>query len=176
MDKISHEKLVTEHISYASKIALKFCRKHSIPNQLQNDLLSAAQLGLVEAASRFDTRSKAPFTTFAYRRIEGAIVDELRVLAKESQMTIVHEEVVGVYWRDPERELENIRKRNRIRKNLRKLSGTQRRILYSYHLKGLPLKEIAEQEVGRSRGYVSKLYQRALKKVLQEPPTLSIEM
>lgn len=42
------------------------------------NLESAGVLGLVEAASKFDPSRNAQFKTFAYLRIRGAIVDELR--------------------------------------------------------------------------------------------------
>lgn len=42
------------------------------------NLESAGVLGLVEAASKFDPTRNAQFKTFAYLRIRGAIVDELR--------------------------------------------------------------------------------------------------
>src|SRR3954469_25606357 len=42
------------------------------------NLESAGVLGLVEAAAKFDPSRNAQFKTFAYLRIRGAIVDELR--------------------------------------------------------------------------------------------------
>lgn len=42
------------------------------------NLESAGVLGLVEAAAKFDPTRNAQFKTFAYLRIRGAIVDELR--------------------------------------------------------------------------------------------------
>jgi RNA polymerase sigma factor FliA len=42
------------------------------------NLESAGVLGLVEAAVKFDATRNAQFKTFAYLRIRGAIVDELR--------------------------------------------------------------------------------------------------
>ncbi|MCS6866408.1 MAG: sigma-70 family RNA polymerase sigma factor [Gemmataceae bacterium] len=42
------------------------------------NLESAGVLGLVEAANKFDPTRNAQFKTFAYLRIRGAIVDELR--------------------------------------------------------------------------------------------------
>jgi RNA polymerase sigma factor for flagellar operon FliA len=58
------------------------------------NLESAGVLGLVEAAAKFDPTRNAQFKTFAYLRIRGAIVDELRrnsplpqhVLARVSQV------------------------------------------------------------------------------------------
>jgi RNA polymerase sigma factor (sigma-70 family) len=45
-----------------------------------DDLVSAGTIGLIEAAERFDSRRGVPFATFAYTRIRGAIVDEIRRL------------------------------------------------------------------------------------------------
>jgi len=42
------------------------------------NLESAGVLGLVEAAAKYDPTRNAQFKTFAYLRIRGAIVDELR--------------------------------------------------------------------------------------------------
>ena len=42
------------------------------------NLESAGTLGLVEAAGKFDAERGIKFETFAYRRIRGAVLDELR--------------------------------------------------------------------------------------------------
>jgi len=42
------------------------------------DLISAGTLGLVKAAKAFDPSAKAEFKTYAYIRIKGAVIDELR--------------------------------------------------------------------------------------------------
>lgn len=42
------------------------------------DLVSAGTIGLVKAARDFDASHQAEFTTYAYIRIKGAILDELR--------------------------------------------------------------------------------------------------
>ncbi len=44
----------------------------------QENLEGAGLLGLVEAAQHFDPTRGVSFKTFAYRRIRGAILDELR--------------------------------------------------------------------------------------------------
>jgi RNA polymerase sigma factor for flagellar operon FliA len=46
----------------------------------RDDLRSAAMLGLMDAASRFDPRRGVLFKTFAEQRIRGAIFDEVRRL------------------------------------------------------------------------------------------------
>lgn len=45
-----------------------------------DDLVSAGTIGLIEAADRFDSRRGVPFASYAYARISGAIVDEIRRL------------------------------------------------------------------------------------------------
>jgi RNA polymerase sigma factor (sigma-70 family) len=45
-----------------------------------DDLISAGTIGLIEAVERFDSRRGVPFGTYAYTRIRGAIVDEIRRL------------------------------------------------------------------------------------------------
>lgn len=44
----------------------------------EENLLSAGTLGLIEAANSYDPERGVAFRTFAYRRIRGAIIDELR--------------------------------------------------------------------------------------------------
>lgn len=69
--------LVVQYMPLANKLA--FQRKKTLPNFIDiEDLRSAAYLGLVEAASRFDPSLGIAFSTFAYPRIFGAIHDWLR--------------------------------------------------------------------------------------------------
>jgi RNA polymerase sigma factor for flagellar operon FliA len=48
------------------------------PTVSRDDLYSAATLGLVEAAHRYDESKGAKFSTFAYMRVRGAVMDCLR--------------------------------------------------------------------------------------------------
>jgi RNA polymerase sigma factor for flagellar operon FliA len=48
------------------------------PTVSRDDLYSAATLGLVEAAHRYDETKGAKFSTFAYMRVRGAVMDCLR--------------------------------------------------------------------------------------------------
>lgn len=69
--------LVEQYLPLADKIA--YFRKKRLPKFVEIDeIKSAAYLGLVEAASRFQPSSNNTFTTFANWRINGAITDFLR--------------------------------------------------------------------------------------------------
>jgi hypothetical protein len=71
------QKLVLEYVPFAENLAAQ--KKKSLPNFIDlEDLKSAAYLGLVEAANRFDDKQNIAFSTFAYSRISGAIYDYLR--------------------------------------------------------------------------------------------------
>ena len=71
--------LIERFIPLANKLA--FEKKKKLPRNIEfEELQSAAYLGLVEAASRFDSTLGIAFTTFAWPRINGAINDYLRSL------------------------------------------------------------------------------------------------
>lgn len=50
-----------------------------------DDLIAAGYLGLVEAQSRYDATRGVQFTTFAYYRIRGAMIDHVRKSANLSR-------------------------------------------------------------------------------------------
>jgi RNA polymerase sigma factor (sigma-70 family) len=80
--------LVRDHISYAEKIAFK--KKKSLPKFVDIDeIKSAAYLGLVEAANRFDLSRGVDFKTFSFPRIVGAICDYLRERRWSKQETML---------------------------------------------------------------------------------------
>lgn len=69
--------LVHEHLDMARRVAGKVARRARgliDPGEAE----SAAMLGLVEAADRYDGRRGVPFVAFAAPRIRGAVLDELR--------------------------------------------------------------------------------------------------
>ena len=68
---------ITEYLPMVSSIARKvagYCR----PPLSFEDLVSAGTIGLIKAARDFDPSRQAQFKTYAYIRIKGAILDELR--------------------------------------------------------------------------------------------------
>ena len=69
--------LIEQHRSYARALAVRVMRTLPVPVDL-NDLVAYGEVGLVEAAERFDPRRGVAFPTFAHYRIKGAIHDGLR--------------------------------------------------------------------------------------------------
>jgi RNA polymerase sigma factor for flagellar operon FliA len=71
------ESLVEAHRSYAQALAAQILR--GLPPRVdRSEINAAAELGLVEAASGYDSRRGVQFKTFAYYRIRGAVYDCLR--------------------------------------------------------------------------------------------------
>ncbi|WP_437204145.1 sigma-70 family RNA polymerase sigma factor [Planctomicrobium sp. SH664] len=71
------DRLVVENLDYVQHLLGRMLV--SLPQSVDSDnLASAGILGLVEAAGQFDTTRGIDFRTFAYHRIRGAILDELR--------------------------------------------------------------------------------------------------
>ncbi|MET0622013.1 MAG: sigma-70 family RNA polymerase sigma factor [Pyrinomonadaceae bacterium] len=69
--------LIEQHRSYARALAIKVMR--TLPSSVElSDLVGYGEIGLVEAAERYDPRRGVAFSTFAHYRIKGAIYDGLR--------------------------------------------------------------------------------------------------
>lgn len=69
--------LITQNLDYVRHILARLVAELP-PGIDEENLLSAGTLGLIEAASKFDPNRGVAFKTFAYPRVRGSIVDELR--------------------------------------------------------------------------------------------------
>jgi RNA polymerase sigma factor for flagellar operon FliA len=72
-------KLVEQHLELVQAIARKLKKSLGTSAEL-DDLVAYGSKGLVEAAERFDARPGVAFTTFAYYRIRGAMLDGMRTM------------------------------------------------------------------------------------------------
>jgi RNA polymerase sigma factor for flagellar operon FliA len=83
------DRLILEHLYFVRHILGKMLG--GLPDSVDNDNLeSAGILGLVEAAGQFDPARGVAFTTYAYQRIRGAILDELRRNCPVPQAVLQH--------------------------------------------------------------------------------------
>jgi len=81
---IDRDALIEQHRSYARALAVRVMKSLPVPVDL-NDLVGYGEVGLVEAAERFDPRRGVSFPTFAHYRIKGAIHDGLREMGYYSR-------------------------------------------------------------------------------------------
>ena len=71
------DQLIVENLEYVRHVVGRLVGSLPLGVDVDN-LLSAGTLGLVEAARSFDPARNVKFRTFAFPRIRGAIIDELR--------------------------------------------------------------------------------------------------
>lgn len=71
------DQLIVEHVGYVRHVFGRLVAELP-PGVDRENLEAAGLLGLVEAAHHYDARRGVEFKTFAYRRIRGAMLDELR--------------------------------------------------------------------------------------------------
>ncbi len=73
----SRDELIVSHLPLVKFLVGRIASQ--LPPHLdQEDLMSAAVIGLITAAERFDPSRGVQFKTFAEQRIRGTIIDELR--------------------------------------------------------------------------------------------------
>lgn len=73
----TRDELIEQYRPYVRKIVSKVMKTISRDVDF-DDLVGYGELGLIEAAERFNPKFKVNFMTFAYYRIRGAIYDGLR--------------------------------------------------------------------------------------------------
>ena len=79
MPSQDRDKLVEQHLSLVQAVARKL--KKQITARIDfDDLVGYGSKGLIEAAERFDPQHGVAFSTFAYYRIRGAMLDGLRTM------------------------------------------------------------------------------------------------
>jgi len=89
----AEENWIVENLEMVSRMARKIA-SYVTNNADMEDLISAGTLGLVRAAKAYDPGKDTEFTTYAYIRVRGAIIDELR--SKTFVPTTVHRRIRDV--------------------------------------------------------------------------------
>jgi RNA polymerase sigma factor (sigma-70 family) len=166
------ELLIRENVSLAEGLAGRMAR--NLPHWADYDSLrGAALVGLWQAAESYDSRPGTKFTTWAYGRIFGAVVDEVRRLdpnprartdeAKEARVSFCGleglDDVAGASYPGDDAHLDAMDSRS----SLAALSDRDRRVV-SARLVGFDCREIA-RALGVSEGRVSEVSRRGLRRM-----------
>ena len=77
MKEDEREKTIEEFIPIIKHLAYKVCKGFE-EGTIIEDLISAGIIGLLEAMEKYDANRGIKLNTFAYMRIRGAMIDELR--------------------------------------------------------------------------------------------------
>lgn len=137
MTTIEREKLVLDYIPLANKLAWDR-KKITPPNVTFDDLKSAAYMGLVDAANKYDAERGTPFGAYARIRIVGEIIDYLRQSwSNETSCEEAIESAPDVYTTNFDELLEDITK---------PLTAIGRKLIRMYYVEGLTMREIGDSE------------------------------
>lgn len=105
------EKLILGYLPLVRHVVTRICESMTQPADVE-DLVSAGTIGLIKAARGYDASRKAEFKTYAYIRVRGAVIDELRrrsfvpsaVHAKIRQIRQAYQELAGRHGGAPTNE------------------------------------------------------------------------
>lgn len=84
-DLTARDRLVERHLGLVHHVARVVERRTGAD---RDDLISAGSVGLLQAVERFDPEQGHRLSTFAVRRIRGAILDEIRRLSPISRSAL----------------------------------------------------------------------------------------
>jgi RNA polymerase sigma factor for flagellar operon FliA len=76
--KLIEERLILDHLPLVHRVAQNIVSYLNRSSLSYEDLISAGTIGLVKAARDFDPAKDVEFKTYAYIKVRGAIIDELR--------------------------------------------------------------------------------------------------
>jgi RNA polymerase sigma factor (sigma-70 family) len=144
---MSTQTLVEKYIPFANKLAYQ--KKRTLPSFIDiEELKSAAYLGLVEAASRYEENRGVSFMSYAYPRITGAIQDSLRNQSiVKNHSTVDLENIDPVSKHEQQESVEHI---------LGCLNTKDKQVMSHYFIDDLSMKEIGYR-FGVSEGRVSQM-------------------
>jgi RNA polymerase sigma factor FliA len=138
--KAREEEWIVSHLPMVRHIVNKIAG-HLGPSADMDDLISAGTLGLVKAARAFDPSKHAEFGTYAYIRIQGEVIDELRgrsFVPAESNRAIrrvqeAHQMFQSVHSRTPDDEELAAQAGLPVEKLFKTLEDARRRHFMSIH-------------------------------------------
>jgi RNA polymerase sigma factor for flagellar operon FliA len=162
---------LTQYMGLVRKIAQDV---HNFQNSVidYDDLVSAGYLGLEDAAKRYNPE-KAKFTTFASRRVRGAMLDEIRRVnhtervgppPKIYSLELFRDEDGCLAFEPEDKSVDLIKSafnselRVKLAQVIDRLTDIQRQVIIKYYFKQMQLKEIgkelglSESRIGQIRG------------------------
>lgn len=145
--------LIMDNLSLAEKIAKS--RKKKLSHVSYDELKSAAYLGLVEAANKYDPNENDCFPAYAVWRIIGAVRDYLREISWGPRSKPVKMAEVFVY----EEHLSDqpiVSKTEFFEEVVKQLPTINKTVLKLYYQEGMKIKEIAT-DLGVHQSRVSQI-------------------
>lgn len=145
------------------------------------DLISVGTIGLMDAMDKCDPSRKANFKAYAWFRIRGAMIDEIREMSfvprsiYESAITVGHHHMCNVedtaltdtHMPDPLSYAISQCERNSIIQAISRLSERARAVITLYYYRDLTMKEIGRR-LSLTEGRVSQIHSQAILKLREQ--------
>ena len=221
--RAQRDALIEKYHKYVHSIVGRLIHVMALPPSSYDECVSAGYLGLVEAAARFDSGNGADFKAFAFLRIRGAVIDNIRssshlsnkayryaqalqavqdlresceqslskglefranegnrvclaevldlaakgVLAFRLSLSDVEREASAAVTekKDPEMQLQVKQEQEKFRRVVATLPRKERIIIEEYYFQGKSFSQIAQENHGMSKSWVSRLHTRALERL-----------
>jgi RNA polymerase sigma factor for flagellar operon FliA len=212
------QELILEAQEYTRAVVRKIAKHMTLHPDIMDEIEAAGNLGLVEAADKYDPSKGVDFKNFAYLRIRGAVIDAVRQVSSISRNSYHYQKALEAVqslrecdleinpylgtesesaeqmlakvfdiaadgalafrltFEDFETEVNNeanqdlsqeqIINRAQIKKKILDAIATlpekQRLIVEGYYFHDKSFVDVADEEAGRSKSWVSRLHQQAL--------------
>ncbi len=91
-DEKYRQSLAESHRGMALGLAKQLSVAYSLPGYVREEMESMALEGLAQAAARYDPSRGTAFSTFAYYRVRGAVLDGLRRMGLVRQQAAIRRE------------------------------------------------------------------------------------
>lgn len=154
--------LVVEHMDFARNIARRLSLQVSRTVAFE-DILSFAQLGLIESAERWKPNRGTAFTTFAWYRIRGAVFDGLHAMS-DSKCRVT---LSGDSWAEPTAAEVDQGAMEILETALHALSPEESEVVEFLYVKGLSTTEVATK-LGVHKSTISRMHHSVLDKLRLE--------
>lgn len=156
-----NKQLVLDHIGLAESLVLD--KSYLARGSIQiGELRSAAYMGLIEAAIRFNPSLGNKFTTYAYPCIIGAINNHVRMISEWSHQS--KQKVPRHSYIELTPELDS---QETINSLLRPLENQEKYICKKHYLEGYTMKEIGE-DLFLTESRISQILKKSRKKMYNE--------
>lgn len=156
----SRDYLIDTHMRLVHRLAIDTARRFRLRRAELADLIGYGLEGLIQAANRFDPSRGNQFSTFAYYRIRGAIIDGVKSIAVIPTRGCP-DEIID--WDRPlvDDQVSDAEIARKIRRAVNSLPMTQRAIIYRHYFEGETL-AAAGRRIGVSKSWASRQHGRAL--------------
>lgn len=160
----ARDRLVLEHLDWAKGIAAAVARR--LPTWFTvDDLTGPAEIGLIQAADRYDAGRNDNFRAYAQARVYGACIASIRrrEYRERSHFELEPKHTTHLMHPGPlpDQEAQASITRMALWRRVQELPPANARVLRSHYFRGLTLVKIAEA-MGCSESWVCRLHREGL--------------